>query len=141
MPEGAVYVGRPSKWANAFVIDSDWMTWTAVALGYRADVAGRRAAAVALHRAWLLSSPVALGPFAGTMGGGALRFDNGQVVSFDAHARSIAARMASMSEAPALSAPPSRTEIRAELGGKPACCWCPVEEPCHADVLLEIANG
>jgi hypothetical protein len=27
-----------------------------------------------------------------------------------------------------------------ELGGKNLACWCPLDEPCHADVLLEIAN-
>jgi len=31
-------------------------------------------------------------------------------------------------------------EIRAELTGKDLACWCPVDQPCHADVLLEIAN-
>lgn len=36
---------------------------------------------------------------------------------------------------------PSVEEIRAELAGKDLACWCPLYEPCHADVLLEIANG
>lgn len=27
-----------------------------------------------------------------------------------------------------------------ELRGKDLCCWCSLSEPCHADVLLEIAN-
>lgn len=31
--------------------------------------------------------------------------------------------------------------IRAELGGHDLCCWCPPDRPCHADVLLEIANA
>ena len=31
--------------------------------------------------------------------------------------------------------------IRAELRGKNLACWCPLDEPCHADVLLKIANG
>ena len=30
--------------------------------------------------------------------------------------------------------------IRAELAGKNLACWCPLDQPCHADVLLEIAN-
>jgi hypothetical protein len=29
---------------------------------------------------------------------------------------------------------------KAELRGKNLCCWCPLGEPCHADVLLEISN-
>ena len=28
-----------------------------------------------------------------------------------------------------------------ELKGKDLACWCPLDKPCHADVLLEIANG
>jgi hypothetical protein len=26
------------------------------------------------------------------------------------------------------------------LEGKDLCCWCPLDQPCHADVLLEMAN-
>jgi hypothetical protein len=28
-----------------------------------------------------------------------------------------------------------------ELRGKDLACWCPLDQPCHADVLLEIANS
>ena len=28
-----------------------------------------------------------------------------------------------------------------ELRGKDLACWCPLDQPCHADVLLEIANA
>lgn len=27
-----------------------------------------------------------------------------------------------------------------ELRGHDLCCWCPLDQPCHADVLLELAN-
>lgn len=27
------------------------------------------------------------------------------------------------------------------LRGKNLACWCPIGSPCHADVLLEIANA
>jgi len=37
--------------------------------------------------------------------------------------------------------PPSIETIRAELRGKNLACFCPLDQPCHADVLLEIANG
>jgi hypothetical protein len=36
---------------------------------------------------------------------------------------------------------PSDDEIKRELRGKNLACWCPEDGPCHADVLLEIANG
>jgi len=28
-----------------------------------------------------------------------------------------------------------------ELTGRDLACWCPLDQPCHGDVLLEIANG
>ena len=36
---------------------------------------------------------------------------------------------------------PSREEIRAELKGYNLACWCKPGTPCHAEVLLELANG
>ena len=27
------------------------------------------------------------------------------------------------------------------LRGKNLACWCPLDQPCHADVLLELANA
>jgi hypothetical protein len=38
------------------------------------------------------------------------------------------------------SPPPSLEQIQKELGGKNLACWCKEGEPCHADVLLELAN-
>lgn len=34
-----------------------------------------------------------------------------------------------------------REEIVRELRGKNLACFCALDQPCHADVLLEIANG
>lgn len=34
-----------------------------------------------------------------------------------------------------------RKHLRAALRGKNLACWCPLGGPCHADLLLEIANG
>jgi hypothetical protein len=31
-------------------------------------------------------------------------------------------------------------DVVRELGGRDLACYCPLDEPCHADVLLEIAN-
>ena len=28
-----------------------------------------------------------------------------------------------------------------ELRGHDLACWCPLDQPCHADVLLELANS
>lgn len=32
-------------------------------------------------------------------------------------------------------------DVRAELAGHDLACWCPADRACHADVLLEVANG
>ena len=82
MPEGVVYVGRPSRWGNPIPTE----------LTEHFDAAGRAQYVASLTRAEL-----------------------------DA--------------------------IRRELRGKTLACWCPLTypdgtlHPCHADVLLEIANG
>lgn len=34
-----------------------------------------------------------------------------------------------------------RIRIVRELKGKRLACWCPLDKPCHADVLCEIANA
>ena len=70
MPEGAVYVGRPSIWGNPF----------------------RGPGAVERYRSALLDDP--------TSG-----------------------------------------EMLETLRGADLVCWCPLDRPCHADVLLELANG
>lgn len=35
---------------------------------------------------------------------------------------------------------PSVDDIRRELAGRDLACWCPLDQPCHADELLRIAN-
>ena len=36
---------------------------------------------------------------------------------------------------------PDLTPDLAELRGKDLARWCPLDQPCHADVLLELANA
>ena len=35
----------------------------------------------------------------------------------------------------------TKTRVRHNLAGKNLACWCPLDQPCHADVLLRIANS
>lgn len=35
---------------------------------------------------------------------------------------------------------PSDDVIRRELRGRDLQCWCDLDKPCHADILMEIAN-
>jgi len=87
MPDGAVYVGRPTKWGNPFNVDPSLPAQTAV------DV----------YRAWITYQA----PW----------------------------------ELPQLG--DRRPEIYASLSllcGKQLACWCPLDQPCHADVLAELAK-
>lgn len=113
----AVNVARPSKWGNPFVAH-DWRaSFRAVALVGRGDRAGRNGAAVKLFRLWICSRK--------------------SIVKKDK--RNFWEReVMTVKAQPA----PSRREIRDHLGGKNLACWCkPGGEPCHADVLLELANA
>jgi len=37
--------------------------------------------------------------------------------------------------------PHHKAWVREWLGGKNLACWCALDKPCHADVLLELANA
>jgi hypothetical protein len=41
---------------------------------------------------------------------------------------------------PVAHSPPTANEIRLALRGRNLACWCMLGEPCHAEVLLLIAN-
>ena len=92
MPQGAVYVGRPSRWGNPFIIGQ---TITPPIERYEPKPVFVRDAAHAklLYSVWLQAS---------------------------------ANRCA---------------DIVPLLGGHDLCCWCPLDRPCHADVLLRLAAG
>ena len=92
IPDGAVYVGRPSKWGNPFVVGVD----------------GTRARCVRLFK--LLCSGYLC----------------------------LTSKAEPQLQELYLSA--IRHDL-AELRGKNLACWCPLGEPCHADVLLKIANA
>ena len=134
-PEGAVYVGRPSPWGNPFSTNGDWIVWMAVGLGLKAHKAGRRQAAVALHRAWLTGEAIGR---ESREDGGALVFGDRTTVSLHDHACNIALGAASLYEQPAI--PAARPDLT-PLRGHDLACWCPLDQPCHADAILALANG
>ena len=88
-----MYVGRPSKWGNPFVVDRQLLTVT---------------------------SP----------GGGV-------VITCDSLEDALKCAAAEYRASVALG---MAREIRRDLRGKDLACWCPLDRPCHADVLLELAN-
>lgn len=120
MPEGAIYVGRPTKWGNPIRITPERGTRPWSPMMYRVhgspmDLHGGPAYCgldTARHfAAWFFECDLL----------------NGRYPDY-----------------------PSIGEIRAELAGHDLACWCPprkvsrngslCEINCHADVLLEVAN-
>lgn len=94
MPEGAVYVGRPSRFGNPYVHNDP-------------------AVAVQAFREFLAGEFRFIPGLGLANGYGA----QGRAESFAMYARTR------------------------ELRGKNLVCWCKPGSPCHADVLLELANA
>ena len=108
MPEGAVYVGRPTQWGNPFTPDIYYET------GYSGNGFDAIGICVQAFRSWLCGG-------------------------YTQSARLYVEQMLSTAKKPSLRGP-TVDQIRAELRGKDLACWCPLGQPCHADVLLELAN-
>jgi len=123
MPLGAVKVDRTTRWGNPFNLKAPEHCWTAVAHGFRGDPAGRQACSVALFEAWILR------------GAEAEVSECGLYTEKDGESVPIA-----VGPTIKVGAPPSLDDLRAELGGKDLACWCKPGQPCHAEVLLRLAN-
>lgn len=142
MPEGAIYVGRPSPWGNPWPIDGDMQPWLALALGERGDLAGRRASAVKAFRWWIENDGSPFPVKGATPGPGDIEYTSGAT----RHIADLPAAMGTMMLARggpiAVPKPPDLSTLR----GHDLVCWCPLEDehgnpvPCHADSLLELAN-
>lgn len=96
MPEGAVYVGRPTKWGNPFRIG-----------GTCANLMGREFKIETAEQAVNAYKNLVL-----------IKLNPGFVFGQDL------IMQADLSE----------------LKGKDLACWCPLDKPCHADILLELSN-
>ena len=118
MPEGAIYVGRPTKWGNPVKMDGWQGAMQSVMMwGCRGDKRGRAEAAVRAYRLILEAEtkPVAKDTR-----------DDWQRAVYTIRCDRVI---------------PTIEEIRTELRGKTLACFCPLDQPCHADVLLELANA
>lgn len=63
------------------------------------------------------------------------RWGNPYPVPVHGRAQAVALHQRHLSEHPDLI-----DTARRELAGRDLACWCPLDEPCHADTLLNIAN-
>ena len=116
MPPNTVKVDRTTKWGNPFDFRSPDHCWTALAYGEKGNPAGRQAASVKAFRAWI-----------GTAAG--MRIEGCELYMGD--------EPIGVSPSVEAGPPPDPAELR----GEDLACWCPLDRPCHADVLLELANA
>ncbi len=107
MPEGAVYVGRPTRWGNPFVVER-------TKGGHVVLLRGVIREAPTFQFRWTKSRVAAAG----------------EAVYLFSTALGKTIRAGEIDPA----------DLRSALRGKDLACWCPLHQPCHADVLLEIAN-
>jgi len=119
----AVNVARPSKWGNPFDFRSAEYGWIAISYGCRADRLGRQQASVFAFKGWVAPGH----------GRKTIAMEEQPRLAGDKGDVPLGPKITA-GEAPALA------EIVAVLKGKNLACWCKPGEPCHADVLLEIAN-
>ena len=121
MPPNTVSVTRPGKFGNPFDFRPSDCCWLALSYGCRGDRLGRQEASVKAFREWI--EPPARGK---------------QTVRYE---RGMRLGEAQIGPRFIVGPPPSIKTIRAELAGKNLACFCALSEPCHADVLLELANA
>ena len=140
MPEGAVYVGRGSRWGNPFKLrDYTGLARVPAALDEGApwEYEGRISAHGTSHDYF-------------HPGGRVTRctvryMTPSEVVS--CYRRLLTGDLTPSMQSAGFRPVPSRTMpitpdmVVADLAGKDLACWCPLDQPCHADVLLDIANG
>jgi hypothetical protein len=120
----AAKVSRPGKYGNPFDFRSPDCCWLALSYGCRGDRLGRQEASVKAFREWVAPAP---------KGRMLVRMERGVRFGNDRKDVQIGPRFI-------VGPPPSIEPIRADLGGRNLACWCRIGEPCHADVLLELAN-
>ena len=108
MPDGAVYVGRPTRWGNPARIErygsQFWIPYYGDEEVYELDHTPNK-------------------------------FDTMR----EARAEAVTLFTDAMANFEADSGPWYGDFIR-PLKGLDLACWCPLDQPCHADVLLKLAN-
>lgn len=125
MPEGAVYVGRPTKWGNPFAVvpEPNHPRW-----------AGPRHSVVQTPdgRIWMPEQTTK------PAFGRSLAEQRSK-----RQAAQLAVDLFSLHIGPmgSYEYPDEQWEELGALAGRDFVCWCPEGWPCHADVLLELANG
>ena len=123
MPEGAVYVGRPSIWGNPF------RACKCECCGYW-DVKDDNDVTYLVNHEYVRQAHVRADRRTWTTRGDAV-----------IKAVSLYNDEATYWLGGWETTRPDLYAALPTLAGRDLACWCPLDQPCHADVLLEIANG
>lgn len=139
MPDGAVYVGRPTKWGNPFRYRTNQGLARVPAIdGAPWEYEGRISAAGTRHDVFHADGHVTVHHIRYMTRAECVELYRQAVIEPDNRLHMwLAPRLGGFSV----------DDVRRELAGADLACWCPLDDgegqpvPCHADVLLEIANG
>lgn len=123
MPENTVYVGRPTRFGNPYPVKC----------AYKHDTKSGR------KESWFVLTPCQLDVKDGLVFWGV--DDSNNICPTAAEARARAVELFKDFIAKGDIDPFTKETIIRELGGKHLACWCPLDQPCHADVLLKLANA
>lgn len=120
-PENTVVVARPSRWGNWYVITTPMGMYRNQA--YTTD-----------NTTPIVAATDKRGHFTGSRWAGFASKAEAVAFAVDMYRRSLEATYVLPD------GPLNREFYLGELRGKNLGCWCPLDQPCHADVLLELAN-
>lgn len=124
-PEGAIVVARPSRWGNWNVIRQNRVVTASGAFAKK----GPHLIVVQVGK-WGNE----LGPHWGTWPNTEEGMREARAFAVEMFRRSLEATYVE------LDGPVHRAYYLDGLAGHDLACWCPLDQPCHADVLLELAN-
>lgn len=135
MPPNCVYVGRPTIFGNPFQADDPEYAVAAFRLYANCSVLETEFGFIGPHRANIDGSlPMAV-QIGVTRSHGK---NNGRDKPFLFVPTTGFETPLMMVMCPNI---PGLQKAIAQLRGKDLACWCPVDQPCHADVLIELANN
>lgn len=123
-PEGTVNVARPSRWGNWYVVE-------------RNEVVTTRGGITRYSKTgplWVVAQTRRNRPTGAAWG----TWDDehaATVFAVELFERALIAAWAGLDGAI------HKRFYLDGLEGKDLACWCPLDQPCHGDVLLELANG
>ncbi|WP_420104105.1 DUF4326 domain-containing protein [Bosea sp. (in: a-proteobacteria)] len=119
----AVKVSRPGPWGNPFNFRDASYCWAALGYGCKGDPDGRQEASVRAFREWIDPG------------------EGRRVVSVEVDPAIVAGdKRVSLGPRVLVGPAPKHERVRDALRGRNLACWCKPGTPCHADVLLELAN-